>query len=57
MLPSLACVCGGSGFRSSQSYLGLKWGCDKETQEVCVFEHPFNDPSLPASYWRLDWKR
>lgn len=45
-----------SGFRSSRLYISQKWGCDHE-QAQCAYQHPFNDPALPLSYWRLDWAR
>ena len=44
------------GFRSSRLYVSQKWGCDAE-QAQCAYSHPFNDPRLPLSYWRLDWAR
>ena len=46
----------GRGFRSSRLYVSQKWGCDAQ-QEGCVYQHPFNNPAYPLSYWRLDWAR
>jgi hypothetical protein len=44
------------GYKSSRRYVSLKWGCNHE-QKDCTYQHPFNNPDAPLSYWRLDWKR